>query len=267
MHLELILTFIFVIFTSKSETLLDVDVDFLYFMSAGESLVRANVSHDVIDDLNSNLCRLLCPSSGDQETAMDRFISEFIDRVQSHKLKHKFVSNFTELYKNGMNFFQKENFRWLPYLCPVTADQTRLFISRFVRSVASLPIPQLAALRRTGFCLNPGRQSIRDLPEKKFTVCTGEVFMFNNQGNSVDPLEQRKRLRNFRDIVTEVCNFPVKLVTVCRSVRDGFTDRTLETMHEQLIIDVLRRRLSNTNVFYDTTMLGGKRGFRVTSIS
>eukprot|EP00105_Crassostrea_gigas_P013951 XP_011430449.1 PREDICTED: uncharacterized protein LOC105330461 [Crassostrea gigas] len=252
---------------SKSETLLDVDVDFLYFMSAGESLVRAKVSHDVIDDLNSNLCRLLCPSSGDQETAMDRFISEFIDRVQSHKLKHKFVSNFTELYKNGMNFFQKENFRWLPYLCPVTADQTRLFISRFVRSVASLPIPQLAALRRTGFCLNPGRQSIRDLPEKKFTVCTGEVFMFNNQGNYVDPLEQRKRLRNFRDIVTEVCNFPVKLVTVCRSVRDGFTDRTLETMHEQLIIDVLRRRLSDTNVFYDTTMLGGKRGFRVTSIS
>lgn len=78
MHLEFILTFIFVvIFTSKSETLLDVDVDFLYFMSAGESLVRANVSHDVIDDLNSNLCRLLCPSSGDQETAMDRFISEF----------------------------------------------------------------------------------------------------------------------------------------------------------------------------------------------
>lgn len=267
MHLEFILTFIFVIFTSKSETLLDVDVDFLYFMSAGESLVRANVSHDVIDDLNSNLCRLLCPSSGDQETAMDRFISEFIDRVQSHKLKHKFVSNFTELYKNGMNFFQKENFRWLPYSCPVTADQTRLFISRFVRSVASLPIPQLAALRRTGFCLTPGRQSIRDLPEKKFTVCTGEVFMFNNQGNYVDPLEQRKRLRNFRDIVTEVCNFPVKLVTVCRSVRDGSTDRTLETMHEQLIIDVLRRRLSNTNVFYDTTMLGGKRGFRVTSIS
>lgn len=74
MHLELILTFIFVIFTSKSETLLDVDVDFLYFVSAGEYLVRANVSHDDIDDLNSNLCRLLCPSSGDRSIILNRFI-------------------------------------------------------------------------------------------------------------------------------------------------------------------------------------------------
>lgn len=246
---------------------MDVDVDFLYFMSAGESLVRANVSHDAIDDLNSNMCRLLCPSSGEQETEMDRFISEFIDRVHSHKLKHKFVSNFTELYTNGMNFFRDKRFRWLPYSCPVTAEQTRLFVSRFVRSVASLTISQLAALRKTGFCLSPGRQSIRELPEKKFTVCTGEGFMFNIQGDYVDPSEQRERLRNFRDIVTEVCNFPVKLVTISRSVRDGFTDRILETKHEHLIIDVLQRRLSNTNVFYDTTMLGGKRGFRVTSIS
>lgn len=257
----------FVIFTSKTKTLLDVDVDFLYFMSAGESLVRVNVSHDAIDDLNSNMCRLLCPSSGEQETEMDRFISEFIDSVHSHKLKHRFVSNNAELYTNGMNFFREKRFRWLPYSCPVTAEQTRLFVSRFVRSVASLPISHLAALRKTGFCLSPGRQSLRELPEKKFTVCTGEGFMFNIQGDYVDPSEQRERLRNFRDIVTEVCNFPVKLVTISRSVRDGFTDRILETKHEHLIIDVLQRRLSNTNVFYDTTMLGGKRGFRVTSIS
>lgn len=267
MQLNFILTFIFVILTSKTETLLDIGVDFLYFMSAGISLVRSNVSRDVIDDLNSNLCRLLCPSSGEQETEMDKFISEFINIIQSHKLKHKFLSNFTELYTNGMNFFRKEKFRWLPYSCPVTAEQTGLFISRFVRTVASLPVSQLAALRKTGFCLSPGRQSLRELPEKKFTVCTGEGFMFNVQGNNVNPSEQQKRLLNFRDIVTEICHFPVKLVTVSRSVRDGSTDRILETKHEKLIIDVLQRRLSNTNVLYDTTMLGGKRGFRVTSIS
>lgn len=74
-------------------------------MSVGEFLVSVNVSYDVIDDFNFNLCCLLCLSSGDQEIEMDRFIFEFIDRVQSYKFKYKFVFNFIELYKNGMNFF------------------------------------------------------------------------------------------------------------------------------------------------------------------
>lgn len=66
MYLEFILIFIFVvIFISKLEILLDVDVDFFYFMSVGEFLVSVNVSYDVIDDFNFNLCCLLCLSSGD----------------------------------------------------------------------------------------------------------------------------------------------------------------------------------------------------------
>lgn len=253
--------------SGRTEVLLDIDVDFLYFMNAGESLIRANVSRDVVDDINSNLCRLLCPNSGEQETEMDRFISEFIQRIQSHKIKRKFVFNFTDLYTKGMNFFRKDKLKWLSYSCPVTAEQTRLFISRFVRNVASLSASQLAALRETGFCLSPGRRSLKELPEKVFTICTGDSFLFNLQRNFVDPSKQLKRLRDFRDMVTEVCNLPVKLVTISRSVRDGFTDRILETRHEKLILDILQRTLPNTNVFYDTTMLGGRNGFRATDIS
>lgn len=65
MYLEFILIFIFVIFISKLEILLDVDVDFFYFMSVGEFLVCVKVSYDVIDDFNFNFCCLLCLSSGD----------------------------------------------------------------------------------------------------------------------------------------------------------------------------------------------------------
>lgn len=65
MYLEFILIFIFVIFISKLEILLDVDVDFFYFVSVREFLVCVNVSYDDIDDFNFNLCCLLCLSSGD----------------------------------------------------------------------------------------------------------------------------------------------------------------------------------------------------------
>lgn len=250
-------------FLVRTATILDFDVDFLNYVDAGAALTRANVGSDVVLDMDSNLSRLLCPLSGEQETKMDKLISEFINNVKNYKLKQqKTKSNFSDMYKYGMRFFRDQLEMWTPYACAVTVEQRALFVSRFVRSVTALRSSQLAALGETGFCLSPVRQSLRELPEKMFTVCTGDSFMASSRSLALGVTGLRSRLRNFQEAVSEASNFPVRLVTLNRSVRDGYTNRSMEIHIEKLVLNILLRELSDIKVYYDTALLGGKEGFR-----
>ncbi|XP_061174845.1 uncharacterized protein LOC133183987 [Saccostrea echinata] len=249
---------------SSAETILDIDVDFLNFMDANTILFQANVSRLVLEDLDSNLSRLFCPKNGAEETVIDKLITEFIHFVLFHKNRKSSVFNtrFTKFYEYGMKYFRTRDSKWLPYTCSVTAGQKNLFLKRFVRTIVTLSSPQLDVIKETGFCLSTVRQSVKELPEKQFTICASDSKQSNTEGFDFNPETIRGRLQNFTDTLQHISKSPVRLVTVCRSVRDGYTHRASESYLERLILNTLQKKLSNTKICYDHNLLGGKIGFR-----
>lgn len=244
--------------TFRSDVILDIDVDFLNFTDASKFLVQANITRYDVEDLDSNLSRLFCPKNGSGETVIDKRITQFINNVMIFKNDgHPFSKyNSTKLYNYGKKYFQTRTMEWLPYTCAVTEIQKNLFLSRFLRSVVTFTVPQLEAIKKTGFCMNNVQQNVKKLPIKEFHVCTGENYRFNKQSFHLDPGKLKERIMNFMDTLTHITKLPVKLVTVCRSVRDGFTTRATEPHFERLILKGLQRKLAHTKLFYDQNLLG-----------
>ncbi|XP_062581244.1 uncharacterized protein LOC134243043 [Saccostrea cucullata] len=249
---------------SSEETILDIDVDYLNFMDANTILFQANVSRLELEDLDSHLSRLFCPKDGKEETVLDKLITEFIHFVMLHKNRNNSVLNtrYTKLYEYGMKYFRVHDNKWFPLTCSVTARQKNLFLKRFVRQIVTLPSSHLDVIKETGFCLSTVRQSVKELPEKRFTLCASDSNQSNSEGLDYDPETIRERLQNFTDTLHYISKSPVKLVTVCRSVRDGYTHSASESYLERLVLNTLQKKLSNTKIHYDQNLLGGKLGFR-----
>lgn len=59
----------------------------------------------------------------------------------------------------------------------------------------------------------------------------------------------------YESILKQVPNDRVKLITVVRSNRDGFTPRTLQPQIEEHILGSLNNKFGRTNVIYDPNLM------------
>ncbi|GFR84485.1 UPF0489 protein C5orf22 [Elysia marginata] len=138
---------------------------------------------------------------------------------------------------------------------------------RLLTLLAPLDDNQLQALAEVGICFQVSLHSYDEARVGHFRLCDGynrpnETVVTFFTPNREDVQTRGKRLQS---ILGQVSATP-DIVTVCRSVRDGYTPRTHFRQIENLILDALKNRYSRSRgegiqIMYDRDLLGGKDGW------
>ena len=132
----------------------------------------------------------------------------------------------------------------------------------------NLPVAHLARILNLGFCLSSSPKSLAFSSDRaQFTVCHGlnepdSDIVFLHTPNETDI---ELRMRTLRSLIRQLPEKP-RLVTLCRSVRDGYTPRSLAGVIEAGIFRIfedakIEERFGSWEVLYDDDLFGGIAGW------
>ena len=131
-----------------------------------------------------------------------------------------------------------------------------------MEGLVNIPTAQLKAILEIGFCMQTSPRSYSD---PGFQICHGAnppnstVVTVHMPGEN----ELRLRLSRLRRLV-EAKSYPTpSMVTLCRSVRDGYSPVPYFSKIEKSVLSsILNSRAGvRYNVVYDKNLLGGKKGW------
>lgn len=153
---------------------------------------------------------------------------------------------------------------WRPHLCDISKTKKNVHISGIIREFFKLSKIQLSALQKVGFCLSTTYKTFQLLNPSLFSTCRGanspnETAVTEHRTNA---REVRARARLLSNILQVFRESPPNLVTVCRSIRDGYTPRKYFKDIERLVLRAIQINFPKTRVHYDSGLLNGKIGFR-----
>lgn len=249
---------------STDNMILDIDEDFFGCEYASQSL------HDLLvpdlSMLDKFLYQLFCPLHQNGEAALDGFLTDLIEFIKHTKCKsehnHRLCDNKT--LNNSKDFFMKRSSIWNHYMCKTSEKSRILLIDGVIEELFQLNNRHLNALQRVGFCLSTSRKSYQPINPSLFVTCKGanspnETVVTEHRTN---PMEITERGRLLKTILRVFKASPPKLITVCRSIRDGYTPRKYFTKIEHTVLNAIRTNYQNAYIHHDNGLLGGKKGFK-----
>lgn len=124
-----------------------------------------------------------------------------------------------------------------------------------------LSAKQIATLKKIGFCLTTTINSYLPLTNPGFQICMGSNTPVDSMVLAHRPTKNETILRT--STLLKILNslHRPRLVTVCRSVRDGYTPRFQYYLIEHGVMKAISSVFSNVKVHYDPWLLGGKHGW------
>ncbi|KAL4240097.1 hypothetical protein ACF0H5_000891 [Mactra antiquata] len=251
--------------------MLDIDEDYYGCTYAIEPLLKTNMSYEKIYQFDETVAANLCPASATHEKESDYFLMQLIGSVRIKRacainpnlknstkclqiikidLLHTFSTLLTEkVAEKSIN------------LCP---NVSQAFIHNLLSQMGKLRITQLHALQKTGFCSITSTKTLKNQYNDKFGICFGANTPKNTQIFEHSPTKNEiiKRTMLLKQILKKIKYFSPNIVTVCRSVRDGYTPRNYFELIESSIITALNRTMDrNLSLHYDRDLIGGKPGW------
>ena len=229
------------------------------------------------------LSALLCPRSAQDESAADRFTRRLIRLIVDicrrrasptlHCRPPEFDALLTSAFVGRPSMF-----------CATTAARVKMAWRSLAEILVRIPPARLLSVLEMGFCLDVAPRTHnfgREPGIGDFVVCYGanepNSTLVYHHTPSFDQLDTQ--MRSFDRLVAQLLRQtaavtkdrvdgrqqrrgPV-LVTVCRSVRDGYTPRALAAHIERGILSALRRqrRSGSMTIVYDKDLLGGREGW------
>ncbi|KAF6019264.1 hypothetical protein EB796_022433 [Bugula neritina] len=248
--------------TKDAPIILDIDEDYFGVMSGS----------DLLEGINFKLIGKFNELLADVFTIMN-----IKDEVNAHKL----LLNILHLVKvtctstlSSMKECSREHFRHIQRFLRESGLQHTLIGKRSLRSDELLSIvsyisknfnaQHIDQISGVGFCLITSTQTrklnvTRDLqirPYETISVCHGVNTPFSeNQIYIPSEEDLDANIDVYESILKQVPNDRVKLITVVRSNRDGFTPRTLQPQIEEHILGSLNNKFGRTNVIYDPNLM------------
>ena len=251
--------------------ILDIDEDFFGVELAAQRMTDAGLDWDKVERLGR--LYLFCPTHIKHEAIGNNLMRKIINSVLQHcdqsftaiedlcrakitaPANHirRFILSYW--YLNPHMFCQHSVVEMLDKLNDLTT-----ILSRF-------RLVDLHMMRDCGFCLSdtPGSARFRRAGHGQLVLCTGTntprnnvVFLHKPDGDEIE-----KRAERLRKILTliDLYHRP-SIVTVCRSVRDGYTPRSLFSTIETSILDIFKDLPGgHYEVVYDENLYGGKGGW------
>uniref|UniRef100_A0A0B6Y6V4 Uncharacterized protein n=1 Tax=Arion vulgaris TaxID=1028688 RepID=A0A0B6Y6V4_9EUPU len=265
----------------NSGFILDIDEDFYGCWSDTFALQEAGIEKKDITLISDLITDLLFGLTAHEEHLANEFYSSLLHlvvKLKSHSCEIKGleqskkkncltnveVSNyFIENIPTIIKFLQENGGDAVlrlpdPKHCGLYLQSLLLFFQNF-------SIKQLKVLADLGICFIVSPSSLYFQNVEKFHVCQGS----NSPNNTVvtfhlpTELEIATRTVSLGKILSSLYKRP-SLVTVCRSVRDGYTPKQFFSVIESNVLQSVAstfRGVQFENIYFDTNLLGGKSGW------
>lgn len=245
---------------------LDIDEDYYGCTLPAQDLVDVGITVSDVQNLNDVLDRIFCPKSVAKELRTDKMLFTALEMLKSDDACKK-VARFSKC--SGVSrratvlyYLERESHN-LKIRCQHESKKFIILLRKLVSTLSILTATQLTVLQNVGFCISTMFPSNPNLWESTFGVCIGnnvpgESAVFDHPTNSTE-IALRTKILN--DILKSLKKTNVQITTVCRSVRDGYTPRKHFHLIEKDVLKSLSVLGRQTNLHYDSWLLGGKRGW------
>lgn len=258
----------------KDEVILDIDEDYYGCVYASQPLLDSGIKNQELEHISNYLSKLVCPKSLAQERYADSVLVLALDLYKNmYSCK---MHNTPETAKkkcpsqsktnSDVNAFLLKKF-WgnkKIHLCSKQLHAVKYAINEINHSFQKLNSKQVKIMQRVGFCLSTSPKTFKLTNPSVFGLCIGnnkpsESNVVVYSPSKKDISEKTKVLQN---IFYSMKSKSVKLVTIARSLRDGYTPRRYGKQIEDNIISSLNKTFDNSCVVhYDNGLLGGIKGW------
>lgn len=251
--------------------ILDIDEDFYGCSYAINPVLKANFSIEQVQGIDEIIHQVFCPENSEQGAESDRFLVGILNEIAKgdnckdgvSKMSKKCIKSVKEKYINKITnkliLLMENN---VVKLCQPDFN-VREVIKMLMSPVVSMTSEQIMSIVEVGFCANTSPKTYDIYMERTFGICIG-----SNTPNHTAILEHiptQKEVDSRSIILKGILKrirHPVGLVTMARSVRDGYTPRKYFEQIEKDILASLRDIFDkNLDVVYDKDLLGGKQGW------
>lgn len=259
-------------YLGKQGTILDIDEDYYGCSYAIRPLLEAGLTEERVTVIDELIDELFCPKDAAEEFLTDRLLVGFLNEILKLRctrgikgatghdcLNEIFILTLTERLKKKI--FQNNS----NLLCSDKGGKhmQKMTMKHLIKQFALLNNTQNKALQYVGFCFSSSPFTFNLSTDVSFRTCHG-----SNTPNASVVIEHNtnmsditKRTKSLQRILSVVKRANPTVVTLCRSMRDGYTPRQFFSKIENDVIDSVRNVFGKTNIVYDTDLLGGRKGW------
>lgn len=257
--------------TEEAEKIvLDIDEDYFGCENVAKSITEGvGPSWSVVESIDAALRGFLCPKFIGHEEIGNDFLRRLLKVVLKECNETKTVDqNCTESQplKMDVDYVIVSEFRRHPSLfCGYNDLAVRKSWSKLAEIFYVMPPEHVLKISNVGFCFSVSPKTLLAEDDHiEFVVCHGLnppnstiVFL-----HSPEKPEIADRMDTLSEIVESVLT-SVRTVTICRSVRDGYSPRGMSQSIENGILQIFDELENDKTpeVFYDDDLLGGKLGW------
>lgn len=257
----------------NEQIILDIDEDYFGCSYAIDPILKSNLSMSKLERLDNIVSANFCPVNNSQDIATDDFLMKLISTI---KKKTFCTSNTSTEYEKICRDIKKLDIQaqFLKKLQTLVDSKTITFcgkdsfdkfLSYLIGHLSKLTIIHLRAIEAVGFCCTTSPKAfVVSREERRFGVCSGANTPENSAIFEHTPslLEVTGRSLTLKNILKKISNRHPGLVTVSRSMRDGYTPRMYFETIEKSILSALNATMDRPlKVHYDIDLLGGIRGW------
>lgn len=255
--------------------LLDIDEDYYGVESGADTLMQAKVPIEWILKVDEILTYFICPQKTVDEHFADIFLVGIIKSILDgcaifkgkmtpcRKVNPQFTHHiFSTAKKQSQTYFWKSP----DMFCSDSEPRRYKQLFKLVESFLYLNYQQLSELKKVGFCMTTTIKSLGfSQGLSVYKICHG----VNLPGDALVTLhlpsepEIERRTRELTEMLRSKTYIQPKLITVCRSMRDGYTPKKSWRVIEQGVLGAIQSSKSKDTykVVYDKDLMGGARGW------
>lgn len=150
-----------------------------------------------------------------------------------------------------------------PVACSRKTQHSEKILKDLINNLKQQSLRQLRSLQYVGFCLTSSPRSSKLVNKFSFNVCNGVNYPGQSAVDTHIPRlsEIQHRTKLLQQMLSAVKSKKISMTSVCRSVRDGYTPRRYFNRIENDVLKVLNVTFGNIQVRYDSSLLGGKKGW------
>ena len=259
--------------TDREKIMLDIDEDFYGCTYASQPLLNAGVKLDTLLKMNSIVSQLFCPKSLEEERGTDRMLIKLLEIFVKHN--SKCLDRHGKRSHMCKNDTQKslvvpmlKSFLWDRrgvLACSKKSRETENLVMQLVELFLSQLNPkQIKALQYVGFCLSTTLNSYISITDPTFGICMGNNNPKETAVDTHKPTRSEIAHRTTtlgRILGTLTGTRTPQLVTICRSMRDGYTPRGFFKQIERDIVKTVNTSFPQARFHYDVGLLGGRKGW------
>ncbi|KAK6172464.1 hypothetical protein SNE40_016105 [Patella caerulea] len=248
---------------STDNVFFDIDEDYYGCQAAFQYLLDVNISEKYVDDvLGPGIQSLFCPRDSKTELAFDKIFYDLLRSISGkHGVKNLQEKERNDIIKNTIQSIKQRNLT--AELC--SEKDIDVGVNNLILKLNGLNTDQLRALAKLGICLEKTSRTPSFDHMDGMKLCDG-----SNRPNNESAVffhtptldEINIRTEQMESILRKLPE--PKMVTICRSSRDGYVPGQFVSKIETDIIKTLGKvfpNITENSLHYDVELHGGKRGW------